>query len=381
MDKLKLGVIGTGSVVREIYQHLYFHSDYSHLIEIAGICDIDEKYMKEFGDKYNIPRDKRFSDYKKMISKTKMDAVAINLPDNLHKEPAIYALSAGLDLLVPKPIADTTADARAMIDEVRKTHRFMGVDYHKREDPRVIEARTRYQRGDYGIFQSGVMYMLDKLLVSDPNYIPRFFASEDFAEKNTPVSFLTVHMLDTFVSITDLKPLEVEAIGYKQKLASLKPVAVDGYDLIDTGILFENGGVCHIITGWALPNTAYATTLGTARIIGSEGLLDLGFDTQGYYEILHDGIFERNILFRNFEPDGTVSGFGMKTPGKIIKNIMRFRNGKMKEEEWEKLTSDVSLGFYPTLVCEGAHISLKQGEEIKPGVIKGNQIKLIDLLT
>jgi len=376
MERLKLGVIGTGSVVREIYQHLYFHSEYSPLIEIVGICDIDKKYMDEFGDKYNIPANNRFTDYKEMIEKLEMHAVALNLPDSLHKEPALYAISKGLDLVIPKPIADTAEDAKEMIEAIRKAKRFMGVDFHKREDPRTKEARTRYKNGDYGIFQSGTMLMVDKLLVADPNHEPRFFASADFAAKNTPVSFLTVHMLDTFVCITDLKPVEVKAIGYKHKLASLKPIPVDGYDLVDTEVLFENGGICHIITGWAIPNTAYAVTLETARFIGSEGMLELNFNTQGYYEILHDGIFERNLLFRNYEPDGTVSGFGMKAPGKIIKNILRFRNGQMSDTEWEDLTSDISLGFYPTLVCEGAHKSLAQGEEITPGVIKGETIVL-----
>jgi hypothetical protein len=216
-------------------------------------------------------------------------------------------------------------------------------------------------------------------MVADPNHVPRFFATADFASKNSPVSFLTVHMADAFMTITGLKPLNVKAIGYKQKLPSLKPLAVDGYDLIDTEILFENGGVCHIITGWAIPNSAHALTVQSARI-GSEGLLDLNLDLPGYHEVLASGIFERNPLFRNFEPDGIVSGYGIRSAGKIIENMIRFRNSQLTKDEIEKLMDPFSLGFYATLVCEGAHRSLNTGEKSAEGVITGRTVILKDLL-
>ena len=76
--------------------------------------------------------------------------------------------------------------------------------------------------------------MIDKLLVADPNHSPRFFASPDFAEKNSPLSFLTVHMADAFLRIVDLKPVSVRASAWSQKLPGLKPISVKGYDLCDT---------------------------------------------------------------------------------------------------------------------------------------------------
>jgi predicted dehydrogenase len=380
MEKLRLGVIGTGSVVREIYEHLYFNSEYSPMIEIEAICDRHPENMKFIGDTYQIPESRRFTDYRDLISKVPLDAVAINTPDSFHKEPALFALEAGLDILIPKPTADNIKDAHTIVEKAKQLGRFIGVDFHKREDPRIKEAKARFQHGDYGNFQSSVWYMLDKLMVSDPNHVPRFFATPDFASKNSPVSFLTVHMADAFMTITELKPLQVRAIGYKQKLPSLKPIAVNGYDLVDTEILFENGGVCHIITGWAIPNTAHALTVQSARIIGSEGLLDLNLDMPGYHEILADGIFERNPMFRNFESNGLVSGYGMRSPGQIIENILRFRNSRIPKEELDRLMDPFSLGFFTSLVCEGAHRSLENAVISKEGVVMGNPITLKDLL-
>ena len=374
MNTLRLGIIGTGSVVREIYQYLYFRSAYSPLVKVAAICDSSAEALKSFGDTWKIPKAQRFTDYREMLRRGGLDAVAVNTPDSLHREPTVAALEAGLDVILPKPTADKVTDAHAMIETLKKTGRFLGVDFHKREDPAVKEARARFLEGIYGKLQSSVWYMLDRLLVADPNHEPRFFSSPDFAEKNSPVTFLTTHMADTFMWITRLKPLEVRAVGYRQKLPSLSPVPVQGYDLVDTTILFEKGVLSHIITGWALPNTANCLTVQSARLLFTDCLLDLWQEHYGYHEVTERGIDDRNILFRNFEEDGKVSGYGMDCPGKIIQNILRFRNGEIHPAELESLFSPFSLGFYTTLVCECAHASLQKGASLPEGVVLGSTV-------
>ena len=71
MEKLRLGVIGTGSVVREIYQYLYFRSDYSHLLQIEAAADPNEQALHEFCDTYNIRKDRRFTSYEQMMQKVR----------------------------------------------------------------------------------------------------------------------------------------------------------------------------------------------------------------------------------------------------------------------------------------------------------------------
>ncbi len=378
---LRLGVIGTGSVVREIYQYLYFRSLYSGDIRIEAVCDTSPDALASFADAWKVPKARRFSSFAEMIRGVELDAVAVNTPDSLHREPTIQALQAGLDVILPKPTADKVADAHAMIQAVRSTGRFLGVDFHKREDPVTKEARARVRSGEYGTLQSSVWYMLDRLLVSDPNHEPRFFSSPDFAEKNSPVSFLTSHMADTFMYITGLRPLEVRAVGYRQKLPSLSPLPVRGYDTVDSSILFEGGALCHIITGWALPNTANSLTVQSARLLFREGMLELWQDRYGYHEVTAKGIDDRNILFRNFEESGLVSGFGMDSPGKIVQAISRFRSGRMSAEEREALLSPFALGFYTTLVCECALESLAQGTATETGVVLGTTVDARQLLS
>ena len=380
MDKIRLGVIGTGSVVREIYQHLYFSSAYSHLLSIEAAADPYEEGLNEFCDKYDIPKERRFSSYEEMIQKVELDAVQVNTPDTLHEAPTVAALSRGLDCMIPKPLADTITGADHMIEAMRKSGRLIGVDFHKRDDPRIKECQARYASGAYGQFQLAVWYMLDKLLVADPNHQPRYFASPDFAQANTPISFLTVHMADAFMRIVHLKPIQVRARGWKQKLPRLKPVAVNGYDLCATEVLFENGGVAHVVTGWHLPNTAHATTVQSSRIICTDGTVDLDLDRPGYREVTEDGIVERNPMFRNFEADGTVTGYGMSRPGGIYQKFLKNRNGGLSERQRNELGDLFELGFWTTVVCEAAEQSLEQSTDSANGVTHGVDIDVATLL-
>jgi len=377
--KLKLGIIGSGSVVREIYQHLYFRSHYSHLLDVCAVAAPNEQYRNWFGDLAGIPAARRFGSHRDMLAKVKLDAVQVNTPDHLHCVPTVDALNAGLDVVVPKPTAATVKDAHAMIEAARKSGRFLGIDFHKREDPRIKEAEARYQQGRYGTFQTAVFYMLDKLWVVDPNHSPRFFASPDFAEKNTPVSFLTVHMADALMKIVNLIPVQVRATGYSQKLPSLRPIPVNGYDLVDTEILFTTGAQAHIITGWAVPNTAASITVQSSRIICSDGLIDLGLDTPGLREVHAEGILEVNPLFRNFEKDNTVTGYGISSPGRLYQQILALRNGKCSTAEREAIFHPITLGFYTTLVLEGAEKSLAEGARPSSGVTLGPPIDLRQL--
>jgi predicted dehydrogenase len=377
--KLKLGIIGAGAVVREIYQHLYFHSRYSDLLEICAVADPNEQYRNWFSDLAGVPASRRFADYHDLLANVKLDAVQVNTPDHLHCGPTVDALKAGLDVVVPKPTAATLKDAHAMIQAAKKSGRFLGIDFHKREDPRIKEAEARFQNGRYGTFQTAVFYMLDKLVVVDPNHTPRFFASPNFAEKNTPVSFLTVHMADALLKIVNLIPVQVRATGYSQKLPSLRPIPVNGYDLVDTEILFESGAQAHIITGWALPNTAESMTVQSSRIICSDGLIDLGLDTPGLREVHAEGILEVNPLFKNFEKDKTVTGYGISSPGRLYQQILALRNGKLSAAEREAASDPMILGFYTTLVLEGAEKSLADGKKLPSGATLGPPVDLRQL--
>jgi len=380
MNKLKLGIAGVGSVVREIYQYLYFSSHYSQSLKIIAVADPNEEYRNWFCDKYNIRKKFRYESYEEMVKECDLDVVHVNTPDNLHIEPTLYCLNHGIDVQMPKPTSKKIKEVHLMIETAKKNKRIFGVDFHKRDDPRLIELAKRYKTGRYGELQIADWWMVDALKVADPNHSPKFFASSDFAEKNNPASFLTVHMIDSLMMVVDLVPEKVKAIGFSQKMPSLSPKPVLGYELIDTSITFENGSIAHIITGWHLPNSAPDLTVQSSRMICTDGWIDLPAESGGFVEIHPEGHLWANPLFRTFEENGNVSGFGISYPGKIFKNILDFRNDKLSDENYEFMLSPFQTGFFTTLVLEGIENSLNHPLSSNNGVTFGSEVDLNDIL-
>ena len=375
MAPIRLGVIGAGSVVREIYQDLYFRSRWSPLLEVAAVADPNEAARNWLADLAGLPASRRFDDYGRMLSSVPLDAVQVNTPDALHCAPTLRALEAGLDVVVAKPAATDVAELHRMAAAASSAGRLLVVDYHKRGDPRILEARARYRAGRYGALQIAWLEMVDRIDVVDPNRTPPFFASPDFAEKNTPVSFLTVHMADALFFVTGLRPVAVRARGFADRLPALEPRPVRGWDLVDTEVVLEGGAVAHIVTGWHLPETAPSLTVQSGRLICVAGTLDLALDRPGLRETHASAFAELNPLFRCHDAAGRVGGYGIEHPGGLYEAIARRRAGAMPAEELQASTAAEALGFGATLVAEAAALSLQGPREAGREVALGEHVR------
>ena len=115
-------------------------------------------------------------------------------------------------------------------------------------------------------------------------------------------------------------------------------------------------------------------------MICSEGLVDLGLDTPGLSEIHGEGFSHVNPLFRNFETNHRVSGYGISSPGRLYERILARRRGEMSAAELLAHLDPMALGFYATLVLEGASKSLAQGESIGTATTAGATIDLRSLV-
>jgi predicted dehydrogenase len=196
IEKLRLGVAGTGAVVEQIYQWLYYRSAYSSRLSVEAIADPNTKALHKFGDQYSIPKERRFSSHKDMLEAAKaekfeLDVVCVNTPDSFHRAVAVDAIKAGYDVFVPKPLADKVTDAYEMMTLADKMGKIIVVDYHKRDDPRFQEVRGKYLRGYYGKFQTAHLDMLDRLDVAIPGKF--FFFTRFRGEKHSSLIPLCPH--------------------------------------------------------------------------------------------------------------------------------------------------------------------------------------------
>lgn len=105
----RLGLIGTGAVAR---LHLEGARGLPN-VAFSAICDVrEDRAMQVAADIGG----RAFSDYRNMFDSVSLDGVIITSPHLLHAEMTRAAASAGVAVLVEKPMATTIEDATSMID-------------------------------------------------------------------------------------------------------------------------------------------------------------------------------------------------------------------------------------------------------------------------
>lgn len=141
-------VIGAGSRGNTYSRYAL---QFPEAMKIVGVSDINPSRRKTFGDKYDIPEDRRFGDFHEVFLKEKMaDAVVISTPDNLHFEPCMKALEMGYDVLLEKPAAQTEKECRAILAQAKKYNRIVAICHVLRYAPYFIALREVLRSGAIG---------------------------------------------------------------------------------------------------------------------------------------------------------------------------------------------------------------------------------------
>ena len=83
--------------------------------QIAAICDCNEENLRNAGERYGIPEEKRFTDYRDLLDRNDIDVVTVAVPDQQHREISCAMLRAGKHVLCEKPLALRREDVRAIV--------------------------------------------------------------------------------------------------------------------------------------------------------------------------------------------------------------------------------------------------------------------------
>ena len=79
---------------------------------VAALCDPDSAMLERRGSQY--PKAARYTDFRKMIEKEKLDGVVVATPDHLHAYISVWAMKHGLHVYCQKPLTHTVHEARVM---------------------------------------------------------------------------------------------------------------------------------------------------------------------------------------------------------------------------------------------------------------------------
>lgn len=137
-----IGVGGKGGHLIDVFKE-------TRRADIAAVCDVYMPHLKSAREKTG-GRAETYTDFRELLERKDLDAVAVATPDHWHAIPTVMACQAGLDVYVEKPLALTIGEGRKMVDAARAHQRVVQVGTQQRSGAHFQEAVKRVRDGELG---------------------------------------------------------------------------------------------------------------------------------------------------------------------------------------------------------------------------------------
>ncbi len=229
-------------------------------VNIQAVCDIDEKRVNEFADKYSIKG--RYTSLEEMLKSEKgLDAASVCVWTADHASSTVMALNAGLHVLCEKPVARNAIEAQQMVDAAKKNNKLLMIAFPRRFEPKTLVAKEMIEKGTLGdVYLTKGHYMRR----TGPG---RWFTNKEFSGGG-PVIDIGVHCIDQCRYLMgNPKPASVFAVTY-DKTVGVEKNAADVYTVEDNGyaiIKYENGSSTILETSFYMhrSNGSFTEVAGT----------------------------------------------------------------------------------------------------------------------
>lgn len=163
-ETINVGFIGVGNRGTQLLTSFMKNSD----VNVAALCDVFQPYVDrskadidrvlldalggripDLGQKFD-NRTKKYSDFRRLLDQSDIDAVVIATPDHWHAIQMIDACDAGKDVYVEKPLSITIHEGRKMVEAEVRTKRVVQVGLHRRSSKLYSHAAGMVQKGTIG---------------------------------------------------------------------------------------------------------------------------------------------------------------------------------------------------------------------------------------
>ena len=113
-DGLRLGILGTGGIVRLAVPQMQQFAG----VQIAAIASRSQDKATAIAQELGIPT--ALGSYEALIADPTLEAIYVALPITMHTEWTLKALAAGKHVLCEKPLAPSSAEARRIVSEAAR---------------------------------------------------------------------------------------------------------------------------------------------------------------------------------------------------------------------------------------------------------------------
>ncbi len=150
-DRVRLGIIGTGSRGKQLMRHLLEIIQTSNM-EIAALCDVYPVHLNEARQMCSDLdiKTNNYSNYQEMLTNESLDGVIIATPLHQHAHIAIDCMQAGIHVFCEKSMARTMEDTKAMYDAHIQTGKILQTGHQRLFNPVYLEGMQRIHDGELG---------------------------------------------------------------------------------------------------------------------------------------------------------------------------------------------------------------------------------------
>ena len=116
-------------------------------VRLHALCDVDSGVLKGGMKKYGV---KGFTDMRKMLEDKDLDIVTIATPNHWHSLAAIWAIQAGKDVYVEKPVSHNVWEGRQIVNAARKHKKIVQTGTQSRSSKALQDAVEYVKSGALG---------------------------------------------------------------------------------------------------------------------------------------------------------------------------------------------------------------------------------------
>lgn len=217
MDPVRVGVMGTGALGRH-HTRLLAGSDAA---ELVGIYDLNVDLARRVAEEFGVIA---FDSAAELMAA--VEAMTVAVPASFHHGGVMPLLEAGIHVLVEKPLAPSSDEARDLVECARERNLVLAVGHVERFNPALSALRA--VRGEPAFIEARRLALFP---APRPGDLPR----------NCDVSVifdLMIHDIDLVLSLVNSEIADLQCVG--------RSLASDYIDLAFAWLRFENGCVAHL---------------------------------------------------------------------------------------------------------------------------------------
>jgi predicted dehydrogenase len=254
MDKVRIGIIGSGFMGRTNAETVVRHLDHAHLIAIAGGSRA-AALAQEYGAVCE-------TSVEALVSRRDIDAVLISTPHCEHAEQAIAAASHGKHVLLDKPMAASVEECDRILGTVRAAGVKLMIMYGQRFRTCNIAAHRLIRDGAIGKVR-----MIFELILASGGLA----SLPPWQSRPENVGTFLGHAVHNIDRIRWLTGAEVSSVS-----AQVQRDAKSGVEESTMAMLsLSNGAMATIWESWNIVTPAFPRSGSGAWIAGETGNLDL----------------------------------------------------------------------------------------------------------